>query len=56
MDLELLRVVGGERPLKIGKKTVRALDRYLRLRSQRRDAELPWLWLGIKGRISLLQG
>ena len=31
---------------------MRALDRYLRKRSAHKDAELPYLWLGIKGRMS----
>ena len=57
MDLDrgLLRVLGKgrrERILGIGRKTVRALDRYLRLRRGRRDAEVPWLWLGTKGRVT----
>lgn len=54
VDLEqgLLRVVGKgrrERILPIGNKTVKALDRYLRVRSKRSEAALPWLWLGLKG-------
>jgi hypothetical protein len=28
---------------------VRALDRYIRVRSQRQDAHLSSLWLGIRG-------
>ncbi len=46
LDRGLLRVLGKgrrERILGIGRKTVRALDRYLRLRMGRQDAELPWL-------------
>jgi site-specific recombinase XerD len=41
----------GRRPrvCPFGVKTARALDRYLRARSAHRDAELPHLWLGIKG-------
>ena len=41
----------GRRPrvCPFGIKTARALDRYLRARSAHRDAELPNLWLGIKG-------
>jgi len=48
----ILRVMGKgsrERVLAIGRKTVRALDRYIRVRAQRRDAHLPQLWLGVKG-------
>ena len=57
VDLERgqLRVLGKgrrERLLAIGRKTVRAFDRYLRHRGQHRDASLPWLWLGIKGRMT----
>ena len=57
VDLErgVLRVVGKgrrERVLPLGRKSVRALDRYLRGRVKRRDADLPWLWLGIKGRLT----
>jgi site-specific recombinase XerD len=52
LDQGILRVIGKgsrERVLAIGRKTVRALDRYIRVRSQRRDAYLSNLWLGIKG-------
>jgi len=57
VDLErgVLRVVGKgrrERVLPLGRKTVRALDRYLRGRLKHREADLPWLWLGIKGRLT----
>ncbi len=50
-----LRVLGKgrrERLLAIGSKTVRALDRYLRRRGQRRDSDLHWLWLGTKGQVT----
>lgn len=33
-------------------RSVRALDRYLRIRSSHRDADLPWLWLGKQGLLS----
>ena len=55
LDRGLLRVLGKgrrERILGIGRKTVRALDRYLRRRVERQGAELPWLWLGKKGRMT----
>jgi site-specific recombinase XerD len=48
----ILRVMGKgsrERVLAIGRKTVRALDRYIRVRGQRRDSYLPSLWLGTRG-------
>ena len=51
----LLRVMGKgrrERLLPIGAKAVRALDRYVRLRARHKDARTPWLWLGIKGRLT----
>jgi len=38
--------------LPIGKKSARDLDRYLRLRAAHPRAELPWLWLGPKGRLT----
>ena len=55
VDLELgqLKVLGKgrrERVLAIGRKTVRALDRYIRVRARHRDASLPYLWLASKGR------
>jgi integrase len=33
----------------IGRKTVRALDLYNRVRSRHKDADLEWLWLGPRG-------
>ncbi len=51
----LLRVVGKgrrERVLPVGNKTVRALDRYIRKRAQHSYGDLPWLWLGRKGRMT----
>jgi site-specific recombinase XerD len=50
-----LYVIGkGRRPrvLPIGDRTIRELDRYLRVRAQSKHEALPWLWLGIKGRLS----
>jgi site-specific recombinase XerD len=55
LDNGLLRVVGKgrrTRDVPIGRKTVRALDKYLRMRGRRDDADAPWLWLGRKGRLS----
>ena len=54
LDQGLIRVLGKggrERLLPIGHKTVRAIDRYLRVRSQRAAARERWLWLGRKGRL-----
>ena len=55
LDRGLLRILGKgrwERMLGVGRKTVRALDRYLRVRMGGGDAELPWLWLGTRGRVT----
>jgi site-specific recombinase XerD len=41
-----------ERTLPFGRKAGEALDRYLRARARHKDAELPWLWLGRKGRLT----
>ncbi|TDD68572.1 tyrosine-type recombinase/integrase [Actinomadura rubrisoli] len=50
----VLRIVlkgGDEHWAPIGRKTVAALDRYIRARARRRDATVePWLWLGKRGR------
>jgi site-specific recombinase XerD len=51
---EVVRVVGKgrrQRALPLSPKTVRALDRYLRARARHRDAESPWLWMGVRGRL-----
>ena len=55
MELGVIRVLGKgrrERTLAVGRKTVRALDRYLRRRQARQDSNLPWLWLGLKGKMT----
>jgi hypothetical protein len=39
-------------PSGIGMKGDRALDRYLRARAKHPHAQLPWLWLGPKGRLT----
>jgi site-specific recombinase XerD len=54
-DLDVALVLGKgrrERALPFGRTTVVALDRYLRVRARHKDAALPWLWLGIKGRLT----
>lgn len=56
LDAGLLRVVGkGSRVrfVPMGAKAVKALDRYLRARDQHPQADLPWLWLGKKGRTTV---
>lgn len=55
LDLGIVRVTGKgrrERPLSIGAKTVRAIDRYLRMRARHNHAALPALWLARKGALS----
>lgn len=55
LDQGILRVMGKggrERVLPIGNKTVKALDRYLRKRTQHPKSSAPWLWLGHKGRLA----
>jgi integrase len=44
----------GRRPrqLRIGNKAVKGLDRYLRARARRADPDVPWLWIGKKGRMT----
>jgi integrase len=41
-----------KRAAPFNRKTALALDRYLRLRERHPGAELPWLWLGDKGRLT----
>ena len=55
LDLDILLVLGKgrrERTLPFGRKAGQALDRYLRARSRHKDVDLPWLWLGLKGRLT----
>ncbi|MHB8891187.1 MAG: tyrosine-type recombinase/integrase [Candidatus Limnocylindrales bacterium] len=55
LDSGLVRVLGKgrrERLLSIGTKSVKSLDRYLRLREGHAAAATPWLWLGLKGRLT----
>jgi site-specific recombinase XerD len=54
-DLDVLLVLGKgrrERALPFGRKSAVVLDRYLRIRARHKDAGLPWLWLGMKGRLT----
>ncbi len=54
-DLDVLLVLGKgrrERALQFGRNAALALDRYLRTRARHKDAALPWLWLGRKGRLT----
>jgi site-specific recombinase XerD len=55
LDLDVAIVLGKgrrERALPYGHKTAVALDRYLRVRARHKDAHLPWLWLGKRGRLT----
>jgi site-specific recombinase XerC len=55
LDLDVAIVLGKgrrERALPYGRKTAVALDRYLRVRARHKDAYLPWLWLGKRGRLT----
>ena len=55
LDQQYLRVVGKgrrERVVPIGRQATLAMDRYLRARTRHADAHLPWLWLGIRGRLT----
>lgn len=55
LDRDLFHVLGKGgrmRTLRIGAKTARALDRYLRARDRSRHAGEPWLWVGQKGRFT----
>ena len=54
-ESETALVLGkGRRPraCPFGRKTTQALDRYLRARGKHPSAELTWLWLGRKGRLT----
>jgi site-specific recombinase XerD len=55
LELDILLVLGKgrrERALPFGRRAGEALDRYLRARARHKDANLPWLWLGKKGRLT----
>jgi site-specific recombinase XerD len=43
---------GRERALPFGNKTGKAIDQYLRARARHPHAELEWLWIGRKGRVT----
>ena len=54
-DLDVLLVLGKgrrERALPFGRRSAVVLDRYLRVRVRHKDAGLPWLWSGRKGRLT----
>jgi integrase len=54
-DHDVALVLGkGRRPraCPFGHRTAQAIDRYLRLRARRADADGEWLWLGKRGRLT----
>lgn len=54
LDRGVLSVTGkGSRTrlVAVGDATIRALDRYMRLRARKAGPDVPWLWLGRKGRL-----
>ena len=54
-DLGVVLVLGKgrrERALPFGRTSTVALDRYLRVRTGHKDAEVSWLWLGLLGRLT----
>jgi site-specific recombinase XerD len=54
-DYQVTTVLGKgrrTRELPFGRKTALALDRYLRARALHRHSDLPWLWLGQRGRLT----
>ncbi len=56
LDMGIIRIISGkgrrERISYLSAKAVKAIDRYLRVRRQHGRADLPWLWLGEKGRLT----
>jgi len=55
LDAGMVRVLGKGRRMRVGSfgnRTAKALDRYLRARAQHPDDDLPWLWLGRRGRMT----
>jgi integrase/recombinase XerC len=55
LDLDVLLVLGEgrrERALPFGHKAGEALERYLRVSTRHKHAQLPWLWIGLKGRLT----
>jgi site-specific recombinase XerD len=55
LNLDVLLVLGKgrrERALPFGHKAGEALERYLRVRARHKHAELPWIWIGLRGRLT----
>jgi site-specific recombinase XerC len=52
LDLDVLLVLGKgrrERALPFGHQAALALDRYLHVSDRHKHADLPWLWVGLRG-------
>jgi integrase len=43
---------GRVRPVPFSKRTAEVVDRYIRTRRRHKDESSPWLWLGLKGRMT----
>jgi site-specific recombinase XerD len=55
LDAGMVRVLGKGRRMRtasFGSRTTKAVDRYLRARAQHPDRDVPWLWLGRRGRMT----
>jgi integrase/recombinase XerC len=55
LNLDVLLVLGKgrrERALPFGHKAGEALERYLRVRTRHKHADLSWLWIGLRGRLT----
>jgi site-specific recombinase XerD len=55
LNLDVLLVLGKgrrERALPFGHKAGEALERYLRVRARHKHAALPWIWIGLRGRLT----
>jgi integrase/recombinase XerC len=55
LNLDVLLVLGKgrrERALPFGHKAGEALERYLRAPARHKHAGLPWLWIGLRGRLT----
>ena len=55
LDQGVLRVLGKGRRwrlLPLGRKSIRAMDRYVRVRARHPRADERWLWIGLKGKMT----
>ena len=54
-DAQVIFVMGkGSRPRAVpyGNRAAQAIDRYMRLRARHRFADTPWMWIGLRGKIT----